>query len=244
MGKQHKQVKNNYLQYDKEFSDESVVKKGLNTLRVLQIKFKTERQKIASEAVKKNDLTFLIGAAGTGKTFIACSEAANALANGDCDGILLVRPAVEAQESIGFLPGSMHEKLDPYMRPLFDCFSELIKKETFESLKAHEVVEICALGFVRGRTFKNKVVIFDEMQNATREQLKMALTRLGEGSKCIVTMDPTQIDLEYPEDSCIHDVAKFKDQDGIGFVVFPNSDVVRSKIVKKVLEIYQPKKKV
>ncbi|MBQ6013864.1 MAG: PhoH family protein [Firmicutes bacterium] len=165
------------------------------THRGKPIKAKTLGQKDYVEAIKKNDITFGVGPAGTGKTYIAVAMACNALKNKDVEKIILARPAVEAGEKLGFLPGDLQEKVDPYLRPLYDALYDILGREATLRLKEKETIEVVPLAYMRGRTLDNSFIILDEAQNATKEQMKMFLTRMGFGSKIIVTGDITQIDL-------------------------------------------------
>lgn len=220
--------------------DKPCYAKGFNTLRITPVKFKTPRQQKLSEAIQSNDITFAIGSAGTGKSFIPVYEAVQALKDGDIDGIILSRPTVEAGGTMGFLPGNTDEKLGPYMAPLLDCFEDLIGIDSMQELIAAKIIQFIPIQFMRGRTFKKKFILVDEAQNATKEQLKLCLTRIGEDSIMVVTADDKQIDINNG-DSCIHDLPRFDNVEGIGFVRFSDREVIRSKAVKLVLSCYQGK---
>lgn len=190
--------------------------------------------------INKVDLVFGIGPAGTGKTYIAVAAAARALEQGDVERIILSRPAVEAGERLGFLPGDMKDKVDPYLRPLYDALYDVLPPEKVERDIEHGVIEIAPLAFMRGRTLSNAFVILDEAQNTTSMQMKMFLTRLGEGSKMVVTGDPSQIDLPPGQTSGLMEAARLlRDVDGIGQVTFAASDVVRRDLVARIVESYE-----
>tara|TARA_Y100001970_G_scaffold250037_1_gene321336 strand:+ start:22492 stop:23442 length:951 start_codon:yes stop_codon:yes gene_type:complete len=191
------------------------------------------------KTIEEKDLTFGIGPAGTGKTYLAVAKAVQKFSSGEIERILLVRPAVEAGEKLGFLPGDLSQKIDPYLRPLYDAlFRTLGFKETHQLIERN-VIEVVPLAFMRGRTLNNSFIILDESQNATIEQMKMFLTRFGFGSKVVVTGDLTQIDL--PKDSSsglVHSLDVLRDLDDIGFVEFKSRDIVRHGLVKKIVEAY------
>ncbi|MBR4441548.1 MAG: PhoH family protein [Bacteroidales bacterium] len=187
----------------------------------------------------RNDLLFATGPAGTGKTYLAVALAVRALKTGMVRRIILCRPAVEAGEKIGFLPGDMKEKLDPYMQALYDALNDMIPQRRLEDMIEERIVQIAPLAFMRGRTLSDAVVILDEAQNATVAQLKMFLTRMGENSKFIVTGDQTQIDIPNKNDSGLaHALRILKNISEISFVSFSGDDVVRHRVVKKILDAY------
>ncbi|HEY8964480.1 MAG TPA: PhoH family protein [Alphaproteobacteria bacterium] len=191
------------------------------------------------EAMEKYDVVFGRGPAGTGKTYLAAAYAAAGLERGDYERIILTRPAVEAGERLGFLPGDMKEKVDPYLRPLYDALYDMMRYEEVEKLIASKQIEIAPLAFMRGRTMKRTVMILDEAQNTTAMQMKMFLTRMGEGSKIIVTGDPTQVDLPGSAVSGLVDAHNvLKNVDGIAFIDFTDVDVVRHKMVAKIVKAY------
>jgi len=205
----------------------------------LMVKARTAGQKRLVECCNKNDITFAIGPAGTGKTYTAVALAVRALKNREIKRIILTRPAVEAGENLGFLPGDLKEKIDPYLRPLYDALFDMIPGEKLQSLIATGVIEVAPLAFMRGRTLDNAYVILDEAQNATQSQLKMFLTRMGPSAKMIVTGDVTQIDLPKNQPSgLIQGMALLNGIDGIGFVFLDARDVVRHKLVKDIIEAY------
>ena len=209
------------------------------THRGKPIKAKTLGQKDYVEAIKKNDITFGVGPAGTGKTYIAVAMACNALKNKDVEKIILARPAVEAGEKLGFLPGDLQEKVDPYLRPLYDALYDILGREATLRLKEKETIEVVPLAYMRGRTLDNSFIILDEAQNATKEQMKMFLTRMGFGSKIIVTGDITQIDLPRGKRSGLVDAMRILDGvGGIAFCRLTDSDVVRHPLVRKIVNAY------
>lgn len=204
------------------------------------IKAKTPNQATYIKNVRDNDICFAIGPAGTGKTYLAVAFAVAALKKGIVKKIILARPAVEAGESLGFLPGDFREKIDPYLRPLYDALEEMIPGEQLKNYLEKGVVEIVPLAYMRGRTLNHAYVILDEAQNATGMQMKMFLTRLGPNSKSIVTGDITQIDLPSFSQSGLVQVKEIlKGIDGVGFVYFDKSDVVRHKLVKDIINAYE-----
>jgi len=202
-----------------------------------KVKAKTEGQKKYLDAIEKNDIVFAIGPAGTGKTYLASAVAVDYLKSGKVQRIVLTRPAVEAGEKLGFLPGDLTEKVDPYLRPLYDALIDMIGIEKFISLREKNIIEIAPLAYMRGRTLNNAFIILDEAQNTTYEQMKMFLTRMGFGSKVIVTGDITQIDIEERSGLVIAQEI-LKDIDGIAFVYLTDADVVRHPLVKKIIRAY------
>ncbi|WP_370979757.1 PhoH family protein [Agaribacterium sp. ZY112] len=190
-------------------------------------------------AVRRNDINFGIGPAGTGKTYLAVACAVEALMRDDVERILLVRPAVEAGEKLGFLPGDLSQKVDPYLRPLYDALYEMLGFETVGKLIERSVIEIAPLAYMRGRTLNNSFIILDESQNTTREQMKMFLTRIGFGSTAVITGDPSQIDLPRGQKSGLnHAIDVLDGVDGISFSFFTSRDVVRHAIVQRIVEAY------
>ena len=191
------------------------------------------------DTVNNNDIVLSIGPAGTGKTYIAVAFAIAALENSEVDKIILCRPAVEAGESLGFLPGDLKEKVEPYLTPLYDALGDIMPKQKLKIVLSDGTIEIVPLAYMRGRTLNNAFMILDEAQNATPMQMKMFLTRLGVNSKAIITGDITQIDLPMKTDSGLIQVVKIlKGIDGIGFVNLTESDVVRHKLVKDIILAY------
>ena len=192
------------------------------------------------QTINKKTLTFGIGPAGTGKTYLAVACAVQQLVSGEVEKILLVRPAVEAGEKLGFLPGDLSQKIDPYLRPLYDALFEMLGfKETNQFIERN-IIEVVPLAFMRGRTLNNSFIILDESQNATVEQMKMFLTRFGFGSKVVVTGDITQIDLpKNTQSGLVHSIDVLKDLFEVGFIKFDSKDVVRHGLVQKIVEAYE-----
>ncbi|MDQ1144997.1 phosphate starvation-inducible PhoH-like protein [Bacillus sp. SORGH_AS 510] len=204
------------------------------------IRIKTLGQRQYVQAIKKNDLVFGIGPAGTGKTYLAVVMAVNALRNGNVNKIILTRPAVEAGESLGFLPGDLKEKVDPYLRPLYDALNDILGVEHTQRLIERGTIEIAPLAYMRGRTLDDAFVILDEAQNTTHAQMKMFLTRLGFGSKMVITGDQTQIDLPKGAKSGLVVAEEIlQNVNGISFVFLEQSDVVRHPLVGKIIVAYE-----
>lgn len=204
------------------------------------IKAKTVGQKKYVDAIKTNTVIFGIGPAGTGKTFLAVAMAVNALREKQVSRIILTRPAVEAGEKLGFLPGDLQNKIDPYLRPLYDALWEMLGAETFEKYREKGVIEIAPLAYMRGRTLDDSFIILDEAQNTTPEQMKMFLTRFGFGSKAVVTGDITQIDLPDGKRSGLVEAVKIlKNIEGIRTHRFTDKDVVRHALVQKIIQAYE-----
>ena len=223
--------------YDNEidFSDDLIVYGNRGRL----IKARTLNQKKLVSLSLKNDLVFAIGPAGTGKTYTAVALAVKSLKNKLVKRIVLTRPAVEAGENLGFLPGDMKDKLDPYMQPLYDALSDMIPTEKLRVLIEERVIQIAPLAFMRGRTLDNAFVILDEAQNTTVQQMKMFLTRMGKSAKFLVTGDKTQIDLPNKQKSgLIHSLEVLSNIKGIEFVYLDNKDIVRHKLVSKIVKSY------
>lgn len=204
------------------------------------IKAKTPNQSVYIKSVRENDICFAIGPAGTGKTYMAVAFAVASLKKGIVKKIILARPAVEAGESLGFLPGDFREKIDPYLRPLYDALEEMLPTDQLKNYIEKSVIEIVPLAYMRGRTLNNAYVILDEAQNATGMQMKMFLTRLGPNSKAIITGDITQIDLpSYSQSGLVQVKEILSNVEGVGFVYFDKSDVVRHKLVKDIIDAYE-----
>ena len=200
---------------------------------------KTLGQRKYVQSIRKRDIVFGIGPAGTGKTYIAVAMAVHAFKNKEVQKIILTRPAVEAGERLGFLPGDMQEKVDPYLRPLYDALYDVLGRESALRLKEKEAIEVVPLAYMRGRTLDNSFIILDEAQNTTREQMKMFLTRMGFGSKIVVTGDVTQVDLPRGKKSGLLEAAKIlKNVKGIDFCYLKDVDVVRHELVKKIIGAY------
>ena len=192
------------------------------------------------ETINKRVLTFGIGPAGTGKTYLAVACAVQQLVNGEVEKILLVRPAVEAGEKLGFLPGDLSQKVDPYLRPLYDALFEMLGFKETNQLIERNIIEVVPLAFMRGRTLNDSFIILDESQNATAEQMKMFLTRFGFGSKVVVTGDITQIDLpKNTQSGLVHSLEVLKNISEVGFIEFDSKDIVRHGLVQKIVEAYE-----
>lgn len=204
------------------------------------INARSENQALYLEAIAKHDITFGIGPAGTGKTYLAVACAVEALKHERVDRILLVRPAVEAGEQLGFLPGDLEQKIDPYLRPLYDALYEMLGSERVNKLIERKVIELAPLAYMRGRTLNNAFIIMDESQNTTVEQMKMFLTRIGFGSKVVITGDATQVDLPDKKPSGLHHVMKVLNNiKGLSFIHFNAKDVVRHPLVQSIIEAYE-----
>jgi phosphate starvation-inducible PhoH-like protein len=201
---------------------------------------KNETQRKYIEAIREYDIVFGIGPAGTGKTYLAMATAVSALLRREVSRIILVRPAVEAGEKLGFLPGDLYEKVNPYLRPLYDALYDMIETEKANKLVERGDIEIAPLAFMRGRTLNDSFIILDEAQNTTSEQMKMFLTRLGFNSKTVITGDITQIDLPSDRSSGLIEVQKILEGiEGIRFMYFTNKDVVRHKLVQQIIKAYE-----
>jgi phosphate starvation-inducible PhoH-like protein len=201
---------------------------------------KSLAQKEYIDAIRKNDIVFGIGPAGTGKTYLAMAMAVSALSKGIVSRIILTRPAVEAGESLGFLPGDLAEKVDPYLRPLYDALHDMMRFEKAADLMQKGIIEVAPIAFMRGRTLNDSFVILDEAQNTTSEQMKMFLTRIGFSSKAVITGDITQIDLPPDRTSGLIETKHIlQNIDGIKFVFFSKRDVVRHKLVQKIIQAYE-----
>jgi phosphate starvation-inducible PhoH-like protein len=204
------------------------------------IRPKTLNQKRYVEAIDKHTIVFGIGPAGTGKTYLAMAKAVQALQSKNVNRIILTRPAVEAGERLGFLPGTLSEKIDPYLRPLYDALHDMLDPDTIPKLLAAGTIEVAPLAYMRGRTLNDAFIILDEAQNTSPEQMKMFLTRLGFGSKMVVTGDVTQVDLPREQASGLIQVREILSTvDGIAFVEFSHQDVVRHKLVQRIVEAYK-----
>lgn len=210
------------------------------TARGRQIKSKTYGQRRYVRAINENTIVFGIGPAGTGKTFLAVAMAATAFRNKEVSRIILTRPAVEAGEKLGFLPGDLQNKVDPYLRPLYDALYEIMGYEAYQKYLEKGMIEVAPLAYMRGRTLDDSFIILDEAQNTTPEQMKMFLTRIGIGSKAVITGDITQIDLPGDKKSGLKEVMKIlKDIKGIEFVYLTEKDVVRHELVQKIIKAYE-----
>lgn len=223
----------------KDHDDQPSQRAHIHTTRGL-IKPRGKNQQLYVEAIQKHDLSFGIGPAGTGKTYLAVACAVAALEKGQVHRIVLVRPAIEAGERLGFLPGDIAEKIDPYLKPLYDALHEMLGPEKVIQSMAQNTIEIAPLAYMRGRTLNDAFIILDESQNTTVEQMKMFLTRMGFNSKCVITGDITQIDLPKPKTSGLVQTLKvLKNVEGISFTEFTHADVVRHPLVQKIVQAYQ-----
>ena len=207
------------------------------------VKARTQHQREIVEAISKNDMVFAIGPAGTGKTYTSVALAVRALKNKEVRKIILTRPAVEAGEHLGFLPGDLKEKLDPYLMPLYDSLGDMIAPDKLAYYLENNIIQIAPIAFMRGRTLDNAFVILDEAQNATEGQLKMFLTRMGSSAKFIITGDLTQVDLPKHQPSGLFQAVKLlKNVDEISIIELDKSDVIRHKLVQKIIDIYDSPK--
>ncbi|MCA0429710.1 MAG: PhoH family protein [Bacteroidetes bacterium] len=209
----------------------------------LVIKAKSANQQKMVNSILKNDMMFAVGPAGTGKTYTAVALAVKALKNKEVKRIILTRPAVEAGENLGFLPGDLKEKLDPYMQPLYDALNDMVPADKLNQYLENRIIQIAPLAFMRGRTLDNAFVILDEAQNTTESQMKMFLTRMGANAKFIITGDTSQIDLPYKQPSGLLQALKYlKNASGIDIIELDNTDVIRHKLVKLIIERYEQTK--
>ncbi len=200
---------------------------------------RTQNQKRLVDLVNNNDIVFAVGPAGTGKTYTAVALAVRALKLGKVSRIIMTRPAVEAGESLGFLPGDLKEKIDPYLRPLYDALDDMIQPEKLAQYMQNRIIEVAPLAFMRGRTLDHSFIILDEAQNTTETQLKMFLTRLGPSAQCVITGDLSQIDLpRHQRSGLIKSLDILSDIEGIGILRLNSSDVVRHRLVKQIIEAY------
>lgn len=229
-------LKRDGVSYDEENIDSDVI---CFTTRGKPIKAKTLGQKEYVDSIRNRDMVFAIGPAGTGKTYIAVAMAINAYKNKEIQKIILARPAVEAGENLGFLPGDLQEKVDPYLRPLYDGLYDILGRENAMRLKEKEVIEVVPLAYMRGRTLDEAFIILDEAQNTTQEQMKMFLTRMGFGSKVVVTGDITQVDLPGGKKSGLVEAEKIlKNVKGIDFCHLNEMDIVRHEMVRRIIRAY------
>jgi len=234
------QTGDNLLEAKDDAANSDIILFGNNGL---VIKAKTENQRKMINAIVKNDMLFAIGPAGTGKTYTAVALAIKALKNKEVKRIILTRPAVEAGENLGFLPGDLKEKLDPYMQPLYDALTDMVPGDKLNQYIENRIIQIAPLAFMRGRTLDNAFVILDEAQNTTESQMKMFLTRMGSNAKFIVTGDVTQIDLPSKQPSGLVQAVRYlKKVEGISIIELDNTDVIRHKLVKAIIESYENNK--
>ncbi len=223
-----------------EYKPHQLYNDSILTYRGKIIRPKTPGQKRYVDAIREHTLVFAIGPAGTGKTYLAVAMAVSALSNKEISRIILVKPVVEAGEKLGFLPGDLREKVDPYLRPLYDALFEMMGAEQFHNLMDRGIIEVAPLAYMRGRTLNDSFIILDEAQNTSPEQMKMFLTRLGFGSKAVVTGDVTQIDLPEGKFSGLKTVAEILDNlDDIEFCYLDSRDVVRHRLVQKIVNAYK-----
>lgn len=226
--------------YNGEVVDKDVLVHGKNGIA---IKARTINQQRMVESYEKNDMIFAVGPAGTGKTYTAVALAVRALKNKEVRRIILTRPAVEAGENLGFLPGDLKDKLDPYLQPLYDALKDMIPSQKLYSYMEEGIIEVAPLAFMRGRTLENAFAILDEAQNATEPQMKMFLTRMGRNSKFVITGDITQIDLPRNQSSgLIHSMRLLKNIEGMDFIMLDERDIVRHRLVNKIVEAYDKEK--
>lgn len=210
------------------------------TARGKNVRPKTLGQKVYAEAIRNNDIVFGIGPAGTGKTYLAMAMAVSAFKNREVNRIILTRPAVEAGEKLGFLPGDLQEKVDPYLRPLYDALYDIIGGDAYQKYIEKGMIEVAPLAYMRGRTLDDSFIILDEAQNTTTEQMKMFLTRMGFSSKAVITGDITQIDLPKGKSSGLEEARVIlKNISGIEFVYLTDKDVVRHPLVQKIVKAYE-----
>ena len=235
------EITNEILHLCIQESNENITQKEINIKTPKKsIIPRGENQKTYINNIQTNEINFGIGPAGTGKTYLAVAAAVDALLNEKVDRIILIRPAVEAGEKLGFLPGDLSQKVDPYLRPLYDALYEMLGTEKTEKLIANGIVEIAPLAYMRGRTLNNSFIIVDESQNTTKEQMKMVLTRMGFGSSLVINGDLTQIDLPKNIKSGLsHAIEVVQGTEGIGFTTFSSADVVRHPLVKKIIDAYK-----
>jgi phosphate starvation-inducible PhoH-like protein len=235
-----KTIKHNNNSHIKDIFSTTIFK----TVRNKPITPRNLAQKEYAEASLKNDILFAIGPAGTGKTYLAMAMAMAAFSRGEIKKIILARPAVEAGETLGFLPGDLAQKINPYLRPLYDALYDMMDYEKVQTLIEQDTIEIAPLAFMRGRTLSNSFIILDEAQNATSQQMKMFLTRIGYGSKVIVTGDITQVDLPTGKKSGLIEAKGLLQKiNRIEFIYFSKNDVVRHKLVSSIIEAYEKKQK-
>ena len=235
-GKIDKKTISNHIINGSSNEEKDVIVFGSDGKKILA---KTSNQKKIVTLIKANDLVFVIGPAGTGKTYVSVALALKALKNKSIKKIIITRPVVEAGENLGFLPGDLQEKIDPYLRPIYDALQDMLPINKIKKYIENKTIEIAPIAYMRGRTLKNAFILLDEAQNTTPSQLKMFLTRLGPNSKMIVTGDISQIDLIKNQKSGLKDAIKrFRNINGIEFTTLDNTDVLRHSIVKKILEKY------
>lgn len=240
LGLQHVRMIIELVKDGKEIEPSQLLSVVAVTARGKQIRAKTLGQKVYVNAIKKNEIVFGVGPAGTGKTYLAVALAVAAYKNKEVERIILTRPAVEAGEKLGFLPGDLQNKVDPYLRPLFDALSEMFGQDVYQKHIERGIIEVAPLAYMRGRTLSNSFIILDEAQNTTREQMKMFLTRMGEGSRTVVTGDITQIDLpQHVKSGLVHAIGILDGIKGIDIVRLTHKDVVRHTLVQSIIKAYE-----
>jgi len=228
-------LEDEHLKNVENLSDDTIC----NTINGRPIKPKTVGQKKYIDQIRQNTISFSIGPAGTGKTYLAMAMAITAFRSGQVNRIILTRPAIEAGEKLGFLPGDLQQKVDPYLRPLYDALNDIMGAETFERNFERNLIEVAPLAYMRGRTLDNSFIVLDEAQNTTPEQMKMFLTRLGNNSKAVITGDITQVDLPLGQNSGLTDAIKILDNiPDIGISYLTSRDVVRHPLVQKIINAY------
>ena len=236
-GSVNMKVVNSHIRDGHSNEDNEPIVYGSSGKRIIA---KTKNQKQIVSLHKKNDLLFVIGPAGTGKTYVSVALGVKALKEKKVKKIIITRPVVEAGENLGFLPGDLQDKIDPYLQPIYDALEDMIPIQKMKKYIENKTIDIAPLAYMRGRTLKNAFILLDEAQNTTKSQLKMFLTRLGENSKMIVTGDISQVDLRKDQSSGLIDAKeKLKDVNGIGFTLLDSSDVLRHRLVKKILDKYK-----
>ena len=232
----------NLLKYNEELLGTEKISEDYFKFKDYKIKISSKSQEAFFNAIKSNDLVFSIGASGSGKTFLAIAAALHYLDAGLMKKIVLVRPAVEAGENLGFLPGDLSQKIDPYLRPMYDALNTIMETRLLNSMIDNNIIEVAPLAYMRGRTLNNSFIILDEAQNSTKEQMKMFLTRLGKNSKDIITGDITQIDLPNAFSGLVHVIPLIKSIPGVGVCEFSEQDVLRHPLVRKIIKAYEAKK--
>ena len=232
----------NLLKYNDEILGTDKISEDYFKFKDYKIKISSKSQEAFFNAIKSNDLVFSIGASGSGKTFLAIAAALHYLDAGLMKKIVLVRPAVEAGENLGFLPGDLSQKIDPYLRPMYDALNTIMETRLLNSMIDNNIIEVAPLAYMRGRTLNNSFIILDEAQNSTKEQMKMFLTRLGKNSKAIITGDITQIDLPNAFSGLVHVIPLIKSIPGVGVCEFSEQDVLRHPLVRKIIKAYESKK--
>ena len=244
MGKQAQGKQRSRNDYNTDYEDrkESFHKMGMEKLSILKITPRSIKQAEAIRQLQDNDVSFMFGPAGTAKTFLSAYMSLEWLKTGKYEKVILSRPSVETGGTLGFLPGSLDEKIGPYMVPIIQNMKKICGcEDQVDQMQSQKIIEYLPFQMMRGYTFDNVIVVLDECQNCTKEQMKLALTRIGDNCKVLCTMDGSQCDLEDQYESCIVDMPKFKDVPGIGFIEFTNRDIVRSPMCKLIVKCYDRK---